>query len=290
MRRDSIRGTDAELDAILARAGGIDAAARVEAGKADAWRNVEMRTGCRGAAAPVAPVWRRALRVAAVMIPLAFALILAQKGGDCATTTYYAAAQADTFALPDGSTVVLGKGSELAFANGGDLREARLSGIALFRVRHDEAAPFVVNADEARVRVLGTTFCVEHWPGEERVRTRVEQGHVKMSAGDADVDLLAGEEATWSGGMLTKQTSAMGTISIDSRAMTFRAASLKQVVEELKTCYHGELKGVSMECADDSVLITTSFYNQTLESVVEELNMHFDKKLTLSNGYLTISD
>lgn len=290
MRRDSTKMTEAELEALLARPGGLATAARVEARKPDAWRDVEARTGCRGAAGVRIPLWRRALRVAAVMIPLAFALILTHKGGDSVTTTYYAATQADTFALPDGSTVVLGKGSELAFACGNDLREANLSGIALFRVRHDEEAPFVVNAEEARVRVLGTTFSVEHWPGEERVRTRVEQGHVKMSAGESDVDLLAGEEATWSDGKLTKQTSAVGGISIDSRSMTFRSALLAQVVEELKTCYHGELRGVNMECTDDSVLITTCFYNQTLESVVEELNMHFDKKLTLSNGYLTISD
>lgn len=290
MRRDSTKTTDTELEALLAQAGDLSTAVRVEARKADAWREVEARTGCRAAVGAHAPTWRRALRVAAAMIPLAFALILTHKSGDGAATTYYAATQADTFALPDGSTVVLGKGSELAFACGGNRRAANLSGIALFRVRRDEAAPFVVNAEDAQVRVLGTTFSVEHWPGEERVRTRVEQGHVRMSAGDGDVDLLAGEEATWADGKLTKQTSAVGGISIDSRSMTFRSASLSQVVEELKTCYHGELKGVRMDCPDDSVLITTCFHDQALESVVEELNMHFDKKLTLSNGYLTISD
>lgn len=290
MRRDSTKMTDAELEALLGRRDDLATAVRIEARKPDAWHDIEARTGCRGFVGARTPMWRRALRVAAVMVPLAFALILTHKGGDIATTTYYAVGQADTFALPDGSTVVLGKGSELAFANGDGQREARLSGIALFRVRHDEASPFVVNAEEAQVRVLGTTFSVEHWPGEERVRTRVEQGHVRMSAGEGDVDLLTGEEATWAGGKLTKQTSAVRGISIDSRSMTFRSASLSQVVEELKTCYHGELKGVRMDCSDDSVLITTCFSDQTLESVVEELNMHFDKKLTLSNGYLTISD
>ncbi len=278
---------DERLEAILSDAVKAQQAMRVEARKAEAWAAVEKRIGVR----KTTPMWRKALRVAAVMVPFLFAaLIFMQRGSGVDAIMYAATTDADTFALPDGSTVVLGKGSQLAFTNGEKSREAKLEGIGLFMVRHDDGCPFTVEAGAAEVRVLGTTFSVEHWPGEERVRTRVEQGHVTVSAVGERVSLLAGEEATFSDGRLVKMASASAGVKIGSREMTFRSASLTQVLEELKTCYRGELKGVKMECSPDSVLITTTFKDQTLASVVEELNMHFDKKLTLRNGYLTISD
>ncbi len=276
---------------------GTEAAFRAEQGKEQAWcavwaRASKSRKETEEGEARVVPLWRKVARVAAALIPLAIATIfVAQINGGDDFTRYAATGSADTLQLADGSTVILGEGSELAFrqTNSGK-REAKLTGIALFKVRHDEAQPFTVDADNATVRVLGTTFSVEHWPGEERVRTRVEQGLVAMSAGSENVRIKAGEEAIWTGTELSLTESAAGKIAIGQRRMDFRSASLRQVVDEMLTCYHGELNGVKFDCGEDTVLITTSFVDQSLESVVEELNLHFDKKLALHNGYLTISD
>lgn len=278
---------DKRLDTLLSDAAAMRQALRVEERRCRAWECVSAKAGI----GKPKPVWRTALRAAAVVLPIAFAaLFFTQRGAAVDTLMQASTSAADTFALPDGSTVVLGEGSRLAFSNGDESRKARIEGIGLFMVSRDEARPFTVEAGEAEVRVLGTTFSVEHWPGEARVRTRVRQGHVSVTAEGESVSLLAGEEASLSDGKLVKMATATEMIEIGTRDMTFRSASLAQVLEELKTCYHGELKGVVMACADDSVLITTSFKDQTLESVVEELNMHFDKKLTLRNGYLTVSD
>lgn len=105
----------------------------------------------------------------------------------------------------------------MAFTNGEKSREAKLEGIGLFMVRHDDGCPFTVEAGEAEVRVLGTTFSVEHWPDEERARTRVEQGHVAVSAVGERVSLLAGEEATFADGRLVKMASASAGVKIGSR-------------------------------------------------------------------------
>lgn len=275
------------LDDILRDAGALKRALRIDSRRDAAWQAVEQRISPAKHTSPV----RMLLRIAAVLIPVAFvALFLVQRATTADTFHYATTTQADTFLLPDGSQVVLGKGSQLAFVNGSDSRDASLQGIALFDVRHDEGCPFTVSAGDATVRVLGTTFSVEHWADEDRVRTRVKQGHVAVSALSQSVSLLAGEEATFSHGTLTKMRSATPVVSVDSREMVFHAASLQQVLQELMTCYHGELKGVRMNCRPDSTLITTSFKDQSLASVVEELNMHFDKNLSLRNGYLTISD
>ncbi len=275
------------------RAENIKTALRAEGDKEAAWHYICQRTsiGSQKPKGRVIPMWVRMARVAAVVLPLAAAAIFVAKNVGGPEVYYYASASdADTISLADGSTVVLGKGSELAFSMSESERNASLKGIAKFMVRHDEACPFSVDAENAEVRVLGTTFSVEHWPGEERVRTRVEQGRVAMSAGDSEVRLAAGEEAVWTGSELSKCASAVGGISIGSRRMVFRSASLRQVADEILTCYHGEVRGVNFNCAEDSVLITTSFVNQSIESVIEELNLHFDKNISLHNGYLTITD
>lgn len=291
---NSIAEDKAEAVIARAEAEGVKTAMRAEADKAASWRCVWSKA--RGkrkseSQAKELPMWGRMARIAAVLIPaIVVTVLVARGGGEPDYTLYAATSAADTLRLQDGSTVVLGKGSELEFRQTADGREARLRGIALFKVRHDANAPFRIDATEATVRVLGTTFSVEHWPGEARVRTRVEQGLVSMSAGGEELKIKAGEEAVWTGSEMTKSVSASGRIAIGLRKMEFRSASLRQVVDEMLTCYHGQLRGVSFDCGEDSVVITTSFENQSLESVVEELNMHFDKKLVLHNGYLTITD
>ncbi len=288
---DDILKEDVEIPA--GRAEGIKTALRAECDKEAAWQHVcrQASISAQKPAGKVLPMWVRVARVAAVLVPLAVATLFVAKSGDNPDVYYYASASdADTISLADGSTVVLGKGAELAFSMSDDERNASLKGIAKFLVRHDETCPFSVDAENATVRVLGTTFSVEHWPGEERVRTRVESGRVAMSAGDSEVLLAAGEEAVWNGSELSKSESAVGGISIGSRRMVFRSASLRQVADEILTCYHGEVRGVNFDCSEDSVLITTSFVNQSIESVIEELNLHFDKNISLHNGYLTITD
>ena len=81
---------------------------------------------------------------------------------------------------------------------------------------------------------------------------------------------------------------------IDSKetaiVINFESASLQTVVDELINKYP-QIKGVKGHVTDDTVKITTTFVNQSLDEVFEELNIHFDKKIALSNdGYLTISD
>lgn len=281
-----------KADTILAQAEaeGVQTALRAEADKAGAWKCVWGKAKAKHPAERTTTLWSKAARIAAVLIPAIAVTLVIARGGEPDYTLYAATTAADTLQLADGSTVILGKGSELEFRQTADGREARLRGIAKFSVRHDAGAPFSIDATEATVRVLGTTFSVEHWPGESRVRTRVEHGLVSMSAGGEEVKLGAGEEAVWTGSEMNKTASAAGSIAIGSRRMDFHSASLRQVVDEMLTCYHGQLRGVNFDCDEDSVVITTSFENQSLESVIEELNMHFDKKLILHNGYLTITD
>lgn len=90
-----------------------------------------------------------------------------------------AVAQVRTLDLPDGSRVTLGGDSRIVANFGDGVRSVRLeAGQAFFEVARDPARPFVVEAGDTRVRVVGTRFDVGY--GVDRVRVTVEQGTVEV--------------------------------------------------------------------------------------------------------------
>jgi RNA polymerase sigma factor (sigma-70 family) len=109
----------------------------------------------------------------------------------------YAAARGRSLAqpLPDGSVVTLDAQSRIAFTYDAHRRSARLiEGAAFFAVQHDAARPFVVQAREVTVTVLGTRFGVEIEPSGA-VLVQVESGRVRVERGNTLlVDALGADE------------------------------------------------------------------------------------------------
>lgn len=98
--------------------------------------------------------------------------------------------------LSDGTEVRLNSESELRYpvAFGEDERRVFLKGEGYFSVTRDEAWPFFVEAGEATVRVLGTSFNLSSYEDEEEVRATLVEGSVRFSAGDRAVVLSPGEQ------------------------------------------------------------------------------------------------
>ncbi len=85
-----------------------------------------------------------------------------------------------SYALPDGSTVVLGADTALAldFSEKGHRNVEVLRGQAFFRVKPGLEARFIVSAGESQVEVTGTTFDIDN-QGDD-VSVTVETGSVKV--------------------------------------------------------------------------------------------------------------
>ncbi|MFT4241570.1 MAG: sigma-70 family RNA polymerase sigma factor, partial [Acidovorax sp.] len=98
--------------------------------------------------------------------------------------------------LPDGSTIQLDAQSRVGVRLLGRSRVADLlEGAAFFTVVRDEARPFIVQAGDVRVTVLGTRFGVERVPGRGGVLVQVESGRVRVEPGPGQParELGAGE-------------------------------------------------------------------------------------------------
>lgn len=88
--------------------------------------------------------------------------------------------QSQSIGLRDGSSVVLGPGSEIRIAYGQTRRDiAVVSGAALFDVAKDPQRPFTVTAGALKARAIGTVFDVRFNAGVSRVA--VAEGRVRVS-------------------------------------------------------------------------------------------------------------
>ena len=111
-------------------------------------------------------------------------------------TDYAAYDIAQTFTLPDSSSVTLAPGSTLRLQKHKDKRLVQMTGKVYFNVRHDDRAPFRVDAGSGFVKVLGTRFQVD---SQDPISVSVVSGKFLFSA------IRSGEEAL----ILTKGQSAV---------------------------------------------------------------------------------
>jgi ferric-dicitrate binding protein FerR (iron transport regulator) len=84
--------------------------------------------------------------------------------------------------LPDGSSVILHKGSTLDYGDefSKTSREVSLSGEAYFDVAQKPEQPFIIHSKTVKTIVLGTAFSVKAWPNQEHVIVTVTRGKVKV--------------------------------------------------------------------------------------------------------------
>ena len=87
------------------------------------------------------------------------------------------------FTMEDGTVITLNKNSRLSYSDkyGKDSRNVKLEGEAYFEVAKDAKKPFIVQAGEIDVEVLGTSFNVNSYSSGEFVRTALLNGSVKIS-------------------------------------------------------------------------------------------------------------
>lgn len=104
--------------------------------------------------------------------------------------------QVATYTLPDGSTVTLNKNSELSYPAhfDGNTRSVALKGEAFFNITPNKSKPFIIDAGNSSVTVVGTSFNVKS--RAEKTEVIVETGIVEVAKNEKAVRLTPGQKAT----------------------------------------------------------------------------------------------
>lgn len=240
----------------------------------------------------VSRVW---LRIAATVLLLMATGAILYYFASPETVVYQTAANKETVTLPDGSQVILNHYTSLSYDPdfGDKHRAVNLDGEAFFDVQPDAAKPFIVLTENATVQVLGTSFNVNAYDSLEEVEVVVETGIVSLQSNqsDAKVELMAGQRGIYSKTnerIASAENDDVNFLSWSTQRMVFVDSDLRSVIETLEKTYHAEIT-ISTEIPA-SCIVTVTFDQQTLESVLKVLESTLNLKYTINGNIVEITE
>jgi len=193
--------------------------------------------------------------------------------------------------LPDSSKLWLNAGTTLEYPEkfSGATRNIRLkTGQIYLEIKHDETKPFVISTKGVGVTVLGTTFDVKSFEGENTTVT-VASGKVGvLPHGGESILLNPNEQAEYdiNSKIIGKKTvSASDIISWRNRNLIFKDQSLGEVLSTLERRFDVEIEIKNKSLLSETVNIRLA--DESLEDVLNVLSFsnHFKYE---QNGRLII--
>lgn len=187
--------------------------------------------------------------------------------------------------LPDGSMVFLNHDSYLTYPEsfGRNNRKVRLQGEAFFDIAPNAAKPFTIDAGNARVKVLGTSFNVITDNGNDEVEVYVSTGTVMLSSNDGSRSLTL--EPGYIGKLSdSKSDSGLNTnenyLSWTTGTLNFDGERLVVVFRDLKRSFNINI--IASDSSINDFRLTSLFENQPHDTIVQVIcttfNLHSVKE------------
>jgi transmembrane sensor len=191
-------------------------------------------------------------------------------------TVLVANGQQESLELSDGTRVVLDAGSSFQYPSEfwGEAREVYLEGEGLFEVSMDSRRPFIIYAQDALIRVLGTRFNVRAWQNSKKVEVVVSRGRVSLgpelaAARDAVV-ISEGQLSTLPEGQMPTQPQTVDVekhfIWLDREA-DFRDVPLQEILFQLERWY--DVRFVLRDRSIALVRLTVYIDNRPIDEILE---------------------
>jgi ferric-dicitrate binding protein FerR (iron transport regulator) len=200
--------------------------------------------------------------------------------------------------LSDGTHVYLNSGSSLRYPMNfiqGASRKVFLMGEAYFDVTEDKEHPFVVNANEIDIQVLGTKFNVSHYPENANISTVLVEGAVELRRTNVapnnikSVILKPGNKGEW-----IRNSNEITTINVDTSIYTawvkgklvFRNTSFRQIREALQRHYNVVINNKNSQLEEQ--LFDATFDEESIDQVLETFNKSWAIKYAIIENEVII--
>jgi len=200
--------------------------------------------------------------------------------------------------LSDGTFVHLNSGTTLKYPVkfiAGENRQVFLDGEAFFDVAKDKKHPFVVNADELNVRVLGTHFNVSNYPEDPLTDVVLVEGSVGMYQSNQEFDaakntiLKPGFKGSFNKENAKISTKAVITdiyTSWINGGLTFRNMTFKNIITKLERRYNVTIINKNEKLANEK--FNASFKEESIENVMSYFNEIHGINYTIKNNQILI--
>lgn len=201
-----------------------------------------------------------------------------------------ASAMHKNIVLPDKSEIALNQNSSINYPKEfGDERRIQLHGEAFFEVTKNPQKPFIVEVNNVRIQVVGTSFLVtEHTDKSVTVVVRTGKVAVYTEGTNDTVFLTPGERTDVN---KTNQLKTINTqknyISWKTKTFEFENETLEQVVSQINAAYFSDIQIEGNELKQ--CRISLQFSNKTIDEIIEIIEMTLDIKVSKTNNSIILS-
>ena len=256
-----------------------------------AWNHFKERIQNAGQKpAPVVPLFKRfyfrAISAAAILI---LAISLFWLNQPAPQQTLASGQSVINQKLADGSEITLNKQSSLHYPKTfkGKTRSVELKGEAFFNISPDKSKPFIIDVKDVLVTVVGTSFNVRE--DSSYVEVLVETGIVKVSHEGKEVTLQAGEKIKMPfAGAVAAKEKVSDKLHNYYRTKEFVCddTPLWKLVQVLNEAYKTNIVFGKEELKD--LRMNTTFYNESLDQVLEVIHLTFNITVRKENGRIIL--
>jgi ferric-dicitrate binding protein FerR (iron transport regulator) len=185
--------------------------------------------------------------------------------------------QRSTVLLPDGSKVWLNSHTQISYSNdyGKEQRNVSLTGEAYFEVAKEADCPFIVNAGEMKVEVIGTTFNIRAYQEDKEIVATLFSGKIEASIDTKSVVLRPDQYVSFNRNeqRLTTHTSDNPSYAKMWRdnELAFKSQTFEEIAIILNRMYnvHLEFKSEKIKQYHFSGVIK----NNSLDNIIEIISL-----------------
>jgi len=195
--------------------------------------------------------------------------------------------------LPDGTKIDLNRNTKFQyFKKFKKQREVFLAGEAYFSVKKLPSSPFIVNIGNICVKVLGTSFNIKAYPGQQEIIVTVNSGQVQFYLKNNDkikIILTAGETGKFSaetGKFTGSKNIDLNYASWKTNIITFDKTKFSDAIDVLQQQYNAKISLQNKTLGNCK--ITATFDNQTLDSILNMLEISFDLSVIKNDSIILV--
>lgn len=195
--------------------------------------------------------------------------------------------------LSDGSFITLNRDSEVRFPDkfNSRRRKVKLTGEAFFEISPDFDRPFIIDAGNGKVTVLGTSFNVITANSNNEMEVLVASGRVLVVSEDGvrSLTLEPGEL-----GVINNNTSSsivntdINYLAWNTEILTFEGTRLEDVFNDLQRVHN-----ISVEVNNNDILnrqLTSVFDNESAETIIRTICLSFNLRFEKKDGIYYLSN
>jgi len=201
--------------------------------------------------------------------------------------------------LSDGTVVYLNAGSSIKYPVSfieGLKRQVFLTGEAYLEVARNVDNPFIVNADELNVQVLGTKFNISNYPEDKRAEVVLVEGSVGMYRDNENFDksknvvLLPGLKGSFDENTLeieTKEVSTKVYTAWVSGELVFRNMTFDNILKKLERTYNVTIYNGNRILGRKP--FNASFKDRDINEVLQSFKKHYGIEYSIINNEVKIN-